>query len=342
MSQGVLAEVFTADEVARAAGVSPRKVAALIAAGDIPLIAGTPYIAGADAVRVGRRLAMARASTGGAAREMFAAGGIRAVLDRRAGLAAFASSAFHAVIVAAAVWFSAGAADMQAVDETPRQQSRLVFIVAPGPGGGGGGGGVRNPLPAARVRRQGVERRVSVPAVKPPPVLAEPAPDPPPAPEVVAPVVAVAADPRDQEGVIEEEPDAAPSEGSGTNGGAGTGQGTGSGDGLGSGIGEGAGGGTGGGPYRPGSGIEPPRLLREVKAVYTDDARQRGVTGDVLLEIVVGRDGSVGSISVLRGLGAGLDQRAVEAVRQWRFAPARRHAVPVDVIVEVAVEFTLR
>ena len=90
---------------------------------------------------------------------------------------------------------------------------------------------------------------------------------------------------------------------------------TGNGNGSGSGIGDGSGGGTGGGPYRPGSGIQPPRLVHEVKAIYTDEGRRRNVTGDVLLEIVVRRDGSVGDVSVLRGLGAGLDQQAIDAVR---------------------------
>ena len=60
------------------------------------------------------------------------------------------------------------------------------------------------------------------------------------------------------------------------------------------------------------------------------------------MEIVIRRDGSVGDVTILRGLGAGLDQRAVNAVKQWRFSPARRKGEPVDVIVEVAVEFTLR
>ena len=80
----------------------------------------------------------------------------------------------------------------------------------------------------------------------------------------------------------------------------------------------------------------------EVKAAYTEDARKRGVTGEVVLEIVVRRDGTVGDVTVRRGIGAGLDERAVAAVRQWRFAPARRQGEPVDVVVEVAVDFTLR
>jgi protein TonB len=79
-----------------------------------------------------------------------------------------------------------------------------------------------------------------------------------------------------------------------------------------------------------------------VKAIYTDEARRRGITGDVDLEIVVKRDGTVDDVRVLRGLDAGLDQRAMTAVREWRFAPAKRQGEPVDVVVEVSVEFMLR
>jgi TonB family protein len=82
--------------------------------------------------------------------------------------------------------------------------------------------------------------------------------------------------------------------------------------------------------------------LREVKADYTEAARRRGISGDVVLEIVVLRDGSVGDIKILRRLDSGLDERAVQAVKQWRFAPARRQNAPVDVIVEVAVQFKIR
>jgi protein TonB len=57
---------------------------------------------------------------------------------------------------------------------------------------------------------------------------------------------------------------------------------------------------------------------------------------------VVRADGSVGNVKLLQGLGAGLDQRAMEAVREWKFSPARRYGTPVDVIVEVAMEFKLR
>jgi protein TonB len=163
-------------------------------------------------------------------------------------------------------------------------------------------------------------------------------------PPIVAPVVAVAADPRDRAGVpwAKEAPQEIESHGPGAGGGTGTGQGTGLGEGEGAGIGSGSGGGTGGGPYRPGSGITAPAIIREVKPDYTEEGRRRNLEGDVVVEIVVRSDGTVGNVKLLQGLGAGLDQRAVDAVRQWRFSPARRLGVPVDVIVEVAMEFKLR
>ena len=94
--------------------------------------------------------------------------------------------------------------------------------------------------------------------------------------------------------------------------------------------------------FAPGSGIEPPRLLREVKADYSEDARRLGIQGEVVMEIVVMSNGSVGDVKILKRLGAGLDERAIQAVRQWRFAPATRKGSAVDVLVEVAVEFKLR
>jgi TonB family protein len=114
------------------------------------------------------------------------------------------------------------------------------------------------------------------------------------------------------------------------------------GEGTGPGVGPGSGGGTGGGPYRPGAGIEAPRLIKEVRPLYTDEARRRGIQGDVVLEVVVTRSGSVDRVSVVRGLGAGLDQNAIAAVKQWKFDPARRQGAAVDVVVEIAVEFTMR
>jgi TonB family protein len=178
------------------------------------------------------------------------------------------------------------------------------------------------------------------------PVAAPPNPPPPlnsePLPVLVAPIVSAPADQRDRIGVFEQTPVELESHGRGEGGGAGTGTGAGLGPGDGPGVGPGSGGGTGGGPYRPGSGVNAPRLLREVKADYTEEARRRGLEGEVVMEIVVKSDGSVGDVKLLRRLGGGLDERAIQAVRQWRFAPATRKGVPVDVVVEVGVDFRLR
>jgi hypothetical protein len=167
MSQALIEQVFTADEVARAAGVTTADAQAIIASGDIRPIPGTVYVAAADAIRLGRRLRATGAARSASAPPLFAGPTGRTVVERRAGLPAFASSAFHAALIAVAVWFSAGT-DTSAVDEAPPAPTRLVFIMSPGPGGGGGGGGLRNPLPPPKVQRQGLQRpRVSVPAVTP-------------------------------------------------------------------------------------------------------------------------------------------------------------------------------
>jgi TonB family protein len=132
-------------------------------------------------------------------------------------------------------------------------------------------------------------------------------------------------------------------QGSGSGGGSGTGTGTGIGSGSGSGLGPGWGGGTGGGAYRPGSGIELPRLLREVKPQYTADAMRAKVQGTAVLDCVVLPDGSVGECEVVRSLDSsfGLDQKAVEAAKQWRFAPGKRFGQPVPVLVTIELTFTL-
>lgn len=354
-----LDDVFTADEVARAAQV-PQDVVLRLARG-AGAAAGSGFFTAAEAIHLGRHARALLAASPTLAPASFFDGSSR-FRPRDTRLPAFASTCVHTLLVGVVLWLAAGPTQ-SASSEGPRDEARLVFLVTPGPGGGGGGGGSRSPKPAPRLERQGASRRTPVPLtaiqpvvttrrqaeepprpatvpLDPPPV--QPVTEPAPAPAVVAPVAAAAASAREREGVIEDPRGDADARGAGTGAGAGNGQGAGNGDGLGAGLGDGSGGGTGGGPYRPGSGIQPPRLLREVKAQYTDEARRRNLSGDVLLEIVVTRDGSVGDVRVLQGLGGGLDQRAVAAVRQWRFAPAQRRGEPVDVLVEVAVEFTLR
>jgi periplasmic protein TonB len=344
--------VFTAREIAVAAGVRPAEVSALINAGAIRAIgARLAFVTEAEAVRAVRWLKRKHAEPLG----IVNAPVTRA---RRFVPSLACSTTLHAAMVAVIAVITSLGADDSEVKQNPSASSepiRVVYLVKPGPGGGGGGGGKLQLAPPPRAQRKAPKpKRISspMPPRRPPPppvVVAErpverpaPPPTPPKAEPVVAPIASVPADEQDRRGVLEETTAKNESAGSGTHGGVGSGRGTGIGEGDGPGVGPGSGGGTGGGPYRPGSGVEPPQLLREVRPDYTEDARRRGIEGDVVLEIVVRRDGSVGDVRIVERLDSGLDQRAIAAVRQWRFAPARLRGAPVDVEVEVAVEFKLR
>ena len=358
MMANALPDVYTAREVAEAAGVSQSRIQALLDRGAVATLAASRFIPHEEAVRIVRALL--------AGEVPIAAGNSREALQlltpapakpRATTVPLLVSTSLHALVASALLVISAlgltNADERTDVIEPEAQPIRMVYLAIPGPGGGGGGGGLRMPKPPSKAQRQGPQkvsspipaRRLPPPVTPPPP---KPEPPPPPLeaktlPPVMAPVAPIAADPKTQEGVMKEVPkEAPPSQGPGAGGGAGTGNGTGLGEGQGSGIGQGEGGGTGGGPYRPGSGVDPPRLLKEVRADYTDEARRANLSGEVVLEIVVRRDGTVGDIKVLRRLGLGLEQRAIDAVRQWRFAPARLKGTPVDVVVEVGVDFKLR
>ncbi len=345
-------DLYSPIEIAQAAGVPEADVLALLghARGLVPH---------AEAVRLGRLLVQ---RAGGAPRRtppgsLFSMFSDAAPVRRSTGVPLALSSTLHAGLIAVAVFIAtfnlAPRAASLRPDDRPADLMRLVFVATPGSPGGGGGGGLLQNAPPPKALREGHSKISSpIPVRREPrplrPVAAprQPIPTPPleaePLPAVIAPLIAAPADARNRVGVLQQTTVEHDSRGPGTGSGAGTGSGTGLGPGDGSGIGPGSGGGTGGGPYRPGSGIEPPRLLHEVKADYTEDARRRGVSGDVVLEIVVRRDGSVGDVKVLQGLAGGLNERAAQAVRQWRFTPAHRQGAPVDVIVEVAVEFKLR
>lgn len=220
---------------------------------------------------------------------------------------------------------------------------QIVWLDVPGPGGGGGGGGNQSPEPVKKVELKGKEK-ITVPVEKPP-AIEQPKDKPPenPIQNLTIPAQTLASADLAQAGAMEGIP-TSDSLGLGRGGGAGTGQGTGIGSGRGSGLGEGWGGGTGGGAYRPGNGVETPKLIREVKPQYTAQAMRAKIQGEVLLECIVQPDGSVGNIRVVRSLDSafGLDQEAIKAARQWRFAPGTRQGQPVAVLVTIAIAFTLR
>jgi protein TonB len=212
----------------------------------------------------------------------------------------------------------------------PAQLSeKIVWLAQPGPGGGGGGGNKMPdpPKPAEIVK--------SKPAAVP--ELVKPAPvEPPPVEPLTIPLKTLDAAVTTPGTIESTQASNSVSLGSGTGTGAGPGQG--------SGIGEGFGGGTGGGAYRPGNGVMLPKPLREVKPQYTADAMRAKVQGTVLLECVVLPDGTVGKVEIVRSLDSafGLDQEAIKAAKQWRFAPGTRFGEPVAVLVTIELTFTLR
>jgi protein TonB len=346
MESDYLGDVYTLADIASAADSTEEEARAAAGSSDQRLWS---Y---ADAVRIGRLLVAGRYAASTVETPLFWQSAPRGAGLRAAGIPVAVSGSLHLGLLGVLL-IAFGLAPTAATD-TERSRlvpSRLVFLATPGPGGGGGGGGRRQAAPPPRAESQGHEAIASPLPRRDPPKPAMPIPkpaEPPkpliaePLPPTIAPIVAATADARNRSGLLEQAPERQDSRGSGLGGGTGSGAGVGIGEGSGAGIGRGTGGGIGGGPFRPGSGITAPRLLHEVKADYTEEARRRGLTGEVVLEIVVRRDGSVGDVKLLQGLSPGLDDRAIQAVRQWRFAPADRQGVAVDVIVEVGVEFRLR
>jgi periplasmic protein TonB len=132
-----------------------------------------------------------------------------------------------------------------------------------------------------------------------------------------------------------------PSNGTGSDGGMGDNYGTGLGRGKGPGVGPGMGGGFGDGPFRVGNGVSSPRAIYNPDPEYSDEARKAKFQGNVVLSLIVDPLGHVRDIHVARSLGMGLDEKALEAVRRWRFEPGMKDGYPVAVQVNVEVNFRL-
>ena len=204
--------------------------------------------------------------------------------------------------------------------------------------GGGGGGGDRSPIPASK---GALPKPARIQLAPPQAVIKNPDPVIPVTPTIVAPPdiklpqvnMDTWGDPLSS-GVLA-------SNGPGIGGGIGSGTGTGVGPGKGGGYGPGEGGGAGGGAFRVGGGVSAPQLVHKVDPEYSEQARKSKFQGAVVLSVVVQRDGTVRDIRVVRSLGLGLDEKAVEAVKQWRFRPGERNGQAVDVLAQVEVTFRL-
>ena len=132
-----------------------------------------------------------------------------------------------------------------------------------------------------------------------------------------------------------------PSNGQGSGGGIGNGKGGGVGNGNGGGYGPGNGGGVGGGVYRVGGGVTPPVLLSKTEPEYSEEARKAKHQGTVMLYVQIDPSGKATHIQVVKSLGLGLDEKAMEAVAKWKFQPGKKDGKPVTVEATIEVNFRL-
>jgi TonB family protein len=94
--------------------------------------------------------------------------------------------------------------------------------------------------------------------------------------------------------------------------------------------------------YRMGlRGMTIPRVTYNPSPEYTEKARKRKLNGVVLLSVVVTSAGDVTNVQVKQGLGSGLDEKAIEAVRKWKFQPATKDGKPVSIQLPIETDFRL-
>jgi TonB family protein len=200
--------------------------------------------------------------------------------------------------------------------------------------GGGGGGGDRSPTPASKGKLPKIAPRQFTPPMA---VVNNPKPK-----LVMEPTLVIQPDanlPQVNMPVLGDPLSGVKlaSNGPGSGGGIGSGPGGGVGSGGGPGFGPGSGGNTGGGAYKIGGGVSAPAVILKVEPEYSEEARKAKFQGTVLLSVVVDEKGNPRDLRVVRPLGLGLDEKAIEAVMKWRFRPGLKdgRAVPVSAYVEV-------
>jgi TonB family protein len=203
---------------------------------------------------------------------------------------------------------------------------------------GGGGGGDHSPLPASKGRLPKAALKQFTPptavALNPDPKLTmEPTIIAPPDTRLPEVNMAQYGDPLAKLGVG--------SNGPGSGGGIGSGVGGGIGSGKGAGFGPGEGGGIGGGVFRAGGGVSAPSLIYKVEPEYSEEARKAKYQGVVVLYVEVEPSGRAQNMRVIQSLGLGLDEKAMEAVKKWRFRPGNKNGKPVTVVATVEVSFRL-
>ena len=258
---------------------------------------------------------------------------------------ALGSTGVHVLIVVVIV---AGTLIGRRVVNAAPVQKPTVTLVDPGPlpdlkpsktqAGGGGGGGDRDVLQATRGKLPKFAMEQITPPVvvvrnEHPKLAVEPTIVIPPQVQLATNNMPNLGDPLSH-AVL-------PSNGTGSGSGIGSGSGGGVGSGKGPGFGPGEGGGTGGGIFHVGGGVSPPRQIYAPEPEFSEEARKAKYQGVCTLGLIVGTDGRPSNIRVLASLGMGLDEKAIEAVKNWKFEPAMKDGHPVRVEIAVEVDFHL-
>ncbi|HWF06736.1 MAG TPA: energy transducer TonB [Candidatus Angelobacter sp.] len=204
------------------------------------------------------------------------------------------------------------------------------------PSDGGGSGGAADKTPASR----GVAPRAAREQLTPPIVMQNNM-----QPKLVAEATVIAPPdlnfPRMRELGDPLSDLARASNGAGVSGGIGGNYGTGVGGEGGSGRGPDSGGGCCGGLYSIGNGVSMPRAIYAPEPEFSEEARKKKYQGEVTLLATIGADGIPRNLVVVRSLGMGLDEKALEGVRTWRFEPAKKGGHPVAVQMNIIVNFNL-
>jgi TonB family protein len=212
---------------------------------------------------------------------------------------------------------------------TPKMQQSM---------GGGGGGGTHNPVEASKGHLPTMAKQ----QITPPQILKIDHPKLPVPSTIVMPQQIKLPDTNMPNiGVPQSQQVALASQGGGSNSGFGSGPGGGIGSGNGPGVGPGEGGGYGGGVMKVGGGVSAPQLIYSVEPEFSDEARRAKYQGLCVVSLIVDAQGNPQHIQTARALGMGLDEKAIEAVKQYKFKPAYYHGHPVAVMLNVEVNFNI-
>ncbi len=93
------------------------------------------------------------------------------------------------------------------------------------------------------------------------------------------------------------------------------------------------------GAYKPGGAVSLPKLMHQVEPRYSKLAKKKKIEGHVIVSLIVDETGKPQDVHVKQGLGYGLDEEAVTAVRAWSFEPSRLNNKPVSIAMDVDVNF---